>query len=107
MLLVDTPEGYGHLWRKVRGAHTLHPQPSLVAQAASLPATSTLRQDAPYTHKHTHTRVQALTSLAELQQQGLHFVYYMHADDDSYVRLDLLLPLLVGDWGRDKIAWWQ
>jgi hypothetical protein len=38
--------------------------------------------------------VQALRSLQGLEQE-YDYKYYMHADDDSYVRLDLLLPLLV------------
>jgi hypothetical protein len=36
---------------------------------------------------------QALVSLGVLVSRP--WDYYMHADDDSYVRLDLLLPLLV------------
>ena len=38
--------------------------------------------------------LQALISLQYLEKT-YDFSYYMHADDDSYVRLDLLLPLLV------------
>lgn len=30
--------------------------------------------------------------------QQCDFAYYMHADDDSYVRLDLVMQLLVGNW---------
>lgn len=42
--------------------------------------------------------VQALVSLQHLEQSYGEYAYYMHADDDSYVRLDLLLQLLVSCW---------
>lgn len=39
--------------------------------------------------------LQTLLSLQVLEEQ-YQYAYYMHADDDSYVRLDLVLQLLVG-----------
>lgn len=39
--------------------------------------------------------LQALVSLAVLEER-FQYDFYMHADDDSYVRLDLILELLVG-----------
>lgn len=39
--------------------------------------------------------LQALVSLAVLEER-FQYDYYMHADDDNYVRLDLILELLVG-----------
>lgn len=38
--------------------------------------------------------VQALVCL-EVLEQRCNYAFYMHADDDSYVRLDLMLQLLV------------
>jgi len=38
--------------------------------------------------------LQALKSLEVIERQ-YSYTYYMHADDDSYVRLDLVLQLLV------------
>ena len=58
-MLVDAPEGYGHLWAK-----SLAFLSSLVAGRSSRPG----------------------------EREGPQYV--MHADDDSFVRLDLLLPLL-------------
>eukprot|EP00878_Enallax_costatus_P039845 GHUV01045768.1.p1 GENE.GHUV01045768.1~~GHUV01045768.1.p1 ORF type:complete len:260 (+),score=56.76 GHUV01045768.1:502-1281(+) len=45
----------------------------------------------------------ALRSL-ELLQRQCKFAYYMHADDDSYVRLDMILELLAGS-PREKFYW--
>jgi hypothetical protein len=39
--------------------------------------------------------VQALTGLRALEDSGLQYLYFLHADDDSFLRLDLLVPLLV------------
>jgi hypothetical protein len=46
--------------------------------------------------------LQALISLQVLEQR-YQYVFYMHADDDSYVRLDLMLQLLVRK--RLRITW--
>lgn len=40
--------------------------------------------------------LQVLTALSDLDSSGTRAAYFVHADDDSFVRLDLLLPLLVG-----------
>lgn len=44
---------------------------------------------------HSSLPLQALISLQVLEER-FEYSYYMHADDDSYVRLDLVLELLVG-----------
>lgn len=76
-MLVDAPEGYAHLWRKSLAFLDL-----LAAEEddgngsdAALPSPSGRRVD-----------------------------YVMHADDDSFVRLDLLLPLLRGA-PRERFYW--
>jgi hypothetical protein len=38
--------------------------------------------------------MQALLSM-EVLEQRYRYAFYMHADDDSYVRLDMMLELLV------------
>jgi hypothetical protein len=40
------------------------------------------------------TTLQALVSM-QLLEKDFQYQYYMHADDDSYVRLDLVMKLLV------------
>jgi hypothetical protein len=40
------------------------------------------------------TKLQALVSM-QLLEKDFQYQYYMHADDDSYVRLDLVKKLLV------------
>lgn len=76
-MLLDAPEGYGHLWRK-----------SLVflkllvdrRQGGGGPGGQDEGGGAP------------------------HPQYVMHADDDSFIRLDLLLPLL-RDSPRERFYW--
>lgn len=48
---------------------------------------------------HVAHALQALISF-ELLEQRYQYAFYMHADDDSYVRLDLMLQLLV----REQMA---
>jgi hypothetical protein len=56
-----------------------------------------LLEDAPEGYEHLWRK--ALLSLQVLEQH-YEYSYYMHADDDSYCRLDLLLQLLVSErWG--------
>jgi hypothetical protein len=51
---------------------------------------------------------QALISL-EVLEQRYQYAFYLHADDDSYVRLDLMLQLLVREllhtlWSQGAVA---
>jgi hypothetical protein len=58
-------------------------------------------------NKHTVCALQALISL-EVLEERYQYDFYMHADDDSYVRLDLLLQLLVRNFLHLKcllVAW--
>lgn len=43
-----------------------------------------------------HCPLQALVSMQLLEERFPQYNHYMHADDDSYVRLDLIMQLLVG-----------
>jgi hypothetical protein len=70
---------------------------SITTAAAALPALPAALRTRPPTHPS-----QALVSLAVLAPRP--WDYYMHADDDSYVRLDLLLPLLVS--GGTGVGGW-
>lgn len=50
---------------------------------------------------------QALVALQQLEASGADYSYFVHADDDSLLRLDLLMPLLVsrtgGEWSPGPV----
>ena len=83
MLFVAAPEGYQNLWRKT---------------IVFLEWANSRRQP--------DGSLQSSSSSASSGVHGAAGRYFMHVDDDSFVRLDLLLPELVGyntisfDWAR-------
>jgi hypothetical protein len=96
LLLLDAAEGYHNLWRKVR-------TPCGIYQAVSEWQWLILSWVMPQLpNHHMVCALQALISLQVLEQR-YQYDFYMHADDDSYVRLDLMLQLLVRTTLR--IAW--
>ena len=77
MLFLAAPEGYQNLWRKtivfLEWANSRRRQPEEESKLQSSSLTSSGTNDNSATRR-----------------------YFMHVDDDSFVRLDLLLPELVG-----------
>ncbi|KAG2493440.1 hypothetical protein HYH03_008258 [Edaphochlamys debaryana] len=58
--------------------------------------------DAPQGYQNLWRK--ALTFLSWLEARGEPYDYVMHADDDSFVRLDLLLPEMAR-WPRERLYW--
>ncbi|GBF93985.1 hypothetical protein Rsub_06234 [Raphidocelis subcapitata] len=61
-----------------------------------------LSVEAPEGYGHLWRKV--LVALAGVEARGLDYSYFVHADDDSLLRLDLLAPLLEAS-PRDRFYW--
>eukprot|EP00798_Chlamydomonas_sp_ICE-L_P023781 gene23781-9340_t len=129
VVLVDSPEGYQHLWRKAlvflssitNSASQRGPLEAETAPSTATATTAPQPQGAPLEAETAQSTATAATapqpqgadervSPASVQSRGMlledgeAYEYVMHADDDSFLRLDLLLPFLA-TCPRSRFYW--
>ncbi|GIL47403.1 hypothetical protein Vafri_4226 [Volvox africanus] len=111
ILYINAPQGYEHLWRKVVSKQLqrhLSKSYSVRVMKALSKSTWELARSRVDAFSSIYCVSQALTYFAWLEERargnGEAYHFAMHADDDSFIRLDLLVPLMT-QWPRQRFYW--